>query len=106
MSDKYNDGVLDEKFSRVEELMSAHFEAHTSILKEIQGQTTRTNGRVTLVEKLIWTGLGALPLLTGWSGWMTNEILAAKESLTPVQQAAINEAVREAIRGELKALDE
>ena len=97
MSEKYNDGVLDEKFKRLEELMGDHFEAHTNILSDIKTQTTKTNGRVTSVEKLIWTSLGALPLLTVWSGWMTHEILTSKEEISPVMQAAIERSVLKAL---------
>jgi hypothetical protein len=46
MSDKYNDGVLDEKFGNVLEKMDDHFDATTGILKSLTDQVMKTNGSV------------------------------------------------------------
>lgn len=56
MSDKYNDGVLDEKFMSLHEKIEAYSEAQMSVLGRIEAQTTKTNGRVTSLEK--WRQLG------------------------------------------------
>lgn len=51
MSEKYNDGVLDEKFSSLHEKIETYAEAQMRVLSRIEDQTTRTNGRVTAMEK-------------------------------------------------------
>ncbi len=51
MREKYNDGVLDEKFTNIHEKMDEQFEASMKVLADIKEQTTKTNGRVTALEK-------------------------------------------------------
>lgn len=50
MSDKYNDGVLDERFKNILDKLDDQFEAHTKILGDIKGQTTATNGKVAAIN--------------------------------------------------------
>jgi hypothetical protein len=41
-----------------------HFKEVKETLKEIKDQTTRTNGRVTALEKWMWMVIGGVSLLT------------------------------------------
>lgn len=93
MMEKYSDGVLDEKFINIEDKMEAHFDAQNQTLIRIESQTTKTNGRVKWLEKMIWLAVGALAPLTFWSIWLTNETLKSKEELSPIQNQAIQAAV-------------
>lgn len=126
---KYSEALLDEKFSTIEEKMDTHFEAHTSILKDIKEQTTKTNGRVTDQEKkqieneaahavlmkgmsrsswtnnLVWGCTFAFPLLAIWAIWLTSETLNSQKTLSEVQQAAIEKAVSNSLKETLNSYD-
>lgn len=118
MNDHYSNGILDEKFLNIENKLETYFEGQNQMLNRIETQTIKTNGRVTELEKkqikndavaeaqndlsitsrwsqrLLWCAMGALPLLTVWSAWTTNEVLKSKEEISPLQTAAIQAAVQ------------
>lgn len=114
-----SEDVIKEKFENLEEKIETNFDAHTELLKDIKEQTTKTNGRVTELEKkdiatqakldsivpksnwtnnLVWGCTFAFPLLAIWAGWLTSETLNAQKQLSPVQQAAITQAVINALQ--------
>lgn len=121
MSEKYTDGLLDEKFMNLEEKIETYGEAQMKVLTSIDEQTKKTNGRTTELEKqqirneakyaaldtilselsgvtkwsqrLLWLALGAAPLATGISVWVLTQTLDARETISPVQQAAIESAI-------------
>lgn len=94
----YSNRELDAKFTNVEDLMSAHFDAQAVVLRDIKAQTTKTNGRVTNHDKMLWTALGALPLLAIWAGILTNQFLSAQSKMSPSQEASITAAVDAALQ--------
>lgn len=64
-----------------------------SIALDVRAQATKTNGRVRWLEKMIYTALGALPLLTVWAGGLTYAYM--HPVIQPTQealQAAVNNA--------------
>lgn len=64
-----------------------------SISMENNEHAKYTNGKIMWLTKLAWLTLGALPLLTVWSVWLTSETLKSREELSPVQTQAIQAAV-------------
>lgn len=124
MSDKYTDSVLDLKFEHVErsveqaktnltDHMDTQFEAKMAVLNELakdvvetKEQAKKTNGRVTMLEKLIWTALGALPLLTIWAAWLSNQVLANQQTITSLQTSASVELQAAVANGIKEALEE
>lgn len=68
-----------------------------TISNETHIQAKKTNGRVNWMEKVIWTAMGALPLLTVWSGWLTLDMLNQPQTVTPDQlQAAVEAGINSA----------
>lgn len=65
-----------------------------SIAMSTHEQAKKTNGRVNLHDKMLWTALGALPLLTIWAGWLTEiQLNRPAEVSTQQIQAAVQQAV-------------
>lgn len=100
MSERYSDGVLDEKFVGIEDKMDAHFEVQNKSLIRIETQTTRTNGRVTFLEKMVWGAMFLLPVLVGECGWLTIDYLNHRDATaTPDQiQAAVASGIDQALQ--------
>lgn len=68
-----------------------------SIAIDTNVQAKKTNGRVNWMEKVIWTAMGALPLLTVWSGWLTLKELEQPSQITTDQlTSAVQSAVTNA----------
>lgn len=67
------------------------------IAMEARDQGLKTNGNVRLHEKLIWTALGALPLLTIWAAWLTQQTLNTPRTDQAAIQTAVSEGLQEAI---------
>lgn len=94
----YTNRELDLKFDSVKELMDAHFDAQNTKLDSIDDKVTKTNGTVRWHTKLLYLSMGALPLLTIWAMWLTNETLNSQKDISPIQRAAIGQAIDEAFR--------
>lgn len=61
-------------------------------------QAKKTNGRVNLHDKMLWTAMGALTILTPWMGWVTLQLLHPPLSATPEQiQSAVASGVQQAL---------
>ena len=69
-----------------------------SISMETHEQAKKTNGRVNMHDKMLWTALGALPLLTVWAGWLT---LLQLNQPPPVSSQEIQTAVDKAFANNL-----
>lgn len=64
-----------------------------SIALDTKAQATRTNGKVMWHTKTIWLCMGALPLLTIWAGWLTNQLINQPQQVSAEQiQAAVQQA--------------
>lgn len=97
MNENYTKGEVDLKFSGLQSILEVQFDAHTKLLNGIQEQTKKTNGRVSLLEKMMWSATGAVTVLSFWAVWLTNDSLKSKEELSPLQQSAIREAAQEGL---------
>lgn len=67
-------------------------------------QAARTNGKVMWLTKLAWLCMGAFPLLTIWSGWLTKEVLDLRKDIPSESQQAI--AVQLGVSNALAAYEE
>ncbi len=71
-----------------------------SISMETRDQAKRTNGRVNWMEKVLWTYMGAVPMLALWAGWLTLEALKQREP--EVSEARVQVWVDRAFEANLK----
>lgn len=63
MSEKYPDTTLDAKFESIEEKMDDHFEATTTILKDLAEKVGFTNGKVRSLQLWRQFILGGISVL-------------------------------------------
>lgn len=80
------------------ELQSEIIDVKSIALETRTGQKY-TNGKVMWLTKGAWLVMGALPLLTIWSMWLTKETLDRDKASSVEQSAVVQAAV-------LKALDD
>ncbi len=92
MTDKYSDPLLDDKFIDIKDS-----------LNRIELQTVKTNGRVSMHDRLLWLSMGAMPLLAFWAFTLTQAFLDQGKTISPLQQAAIEKAVENVL--ERKTVD-
>lgn len=106
MSERYTDGVLDEKFLSVENKLEVHFDAQGEMLKRIEEQTKKTNGSVADLkvfrEQFMGGAKVAIPLmsiLTAAMGWLTVDYLnhRDKEFSQEQIQAAVAAGISDAL---------
>lgn len=70
-----------------------------NIATETHDQAKKTNGRVTRHDKMLWTALGGLMVLTPWAAWITYAQLHAPSPVTNVElQAAVDQAFANNLR--------
>lgn len=104
MSDKYNDGVLDEKFEGIHEKIETYAEAQLETLGRIEIQTKKTNGSVADIQR--WReqmvggmkyGTPLLMVIVGFMGWLAIDYLNHRDhQLSSSQiQAAMYNAIQE-----------
>lgn len=79
-------------FKNIEEKLDTHIGASTEAHRAILEQVKYTNGRVRLLEKLLWLGMGGLAVLTFFFA-QDRITLDKKSSDTKAQQAMIEEAI-------------
>lgn len=82
-----NDVALENRLTRIEDTVNQTLD-----------QAKKTNGRVNWHDKMVWTALGALPLLTIWAGWLTLQVLNPPINSATIQ-AAVNTGINEALSG-------
>lgn len=84
---------MDEVEKRLErrlDAQSADLKEHINLVIEpIRVQTTKTNGRVGIIEKMVWMAAGAVVILTPFTYYIATEITDIKDEL---QEAARAEA--------------
>lgn len=85
--------------STVEALFQAHEEHDTERFKELE---EKIESGLSPLQKAMWVGMGALPLLTIWAMWLTNAQLEESKTISTVERLEIEAAV---IRGVDAALD-
>lgn len=95
-------------------LSLASIESEISDVKGIaldtHAQALHTNGTVKWQTKMIYTFLGALPLITGWAGWLTlsqlhsNDELARLQTQDSLTKEQIQQAAQEGIVAGLEAI--
>ena len=91
---------MDEVEKRLErrlDVQSADLKEHMNLIIEpIRIQTTKTNGRVSVMEKMVWMAAGAVVILTPLMYYMSTEIGEIKESLRETVRVEAQTAVNEA----------
>lgn len=104
MNKDYSNRELDEKFTSLEGAFNIRLDSQDDQLDRIETQTTKTNGRVTFHDKMIWGAMFLLPFLVGECGWLTVDYLNHRDeglTATQIQQienlntATVNQAFQD-----------
>lgn len=100
---------MDEVEKRLErrlDAQSADLKEHiTLVIEPIRVQTTKTNGRVSVIEKMVWMAAGAVIILTPFTYYIATEIGEIKESLRETVRTEARTAVDEAFDQRIQALE-
>lgn len=100
---------MDEVEKRLEKRLdaqSADLKEHMNLIIEpIRVQTTKTNGRVSIMEKMVWMAAGAVVILTPFTYYIATEVGEIKESLRETVRAEARTAVDEAFGARTEALE-
>lgn len=100
---------MDEVEKRLErrlEAQSADLKEHISIhLEPIKIQTTKTNGRVSIMEKMVWMAAGAVVILTPFVYYIATEVGEIKDNLRDTVREESRQAVDEAFDARINALE-
>lgn len=101
--------TMDEVEKRLErrlEAQSADLKEHISIhLEPIRIQTTKTNGRVSIMEKMVYMAAGAVVILTPFVYYIASEVAEIKDSLSETVRIEARNAVDEAFDDRIQALE-
>ena len=89
---KFTNREITSMFHTFEEKLDGHIETSTKAHNAILEQVKYTNGRVRLLEKLLWLGMGGLAVLTFFFSQDRLSLSNQKE-----QQVLIQEAISEAL---------
>lgn len=77
--------TMDEVEKRLErrlEAQSLDLKEHiTLVIEPIRVQTTKTNGRVSIIEKMVWMAAGAVVILTPFTYYIATEIAGLKDDI-------------------------
>lgn len=88
---------MDEMERRLERRLDAQsddLKEHMSLLTEpIRIQTTKTNGRVSIMEKMVWMAAGAVIILTPVTYYLASEVTDLKEHQSDIIRAEIRQAL-------------
>ena len=88
---------MDEVEKRLEkrlEAQSADLKEHMNLIIEpIRVQTTKTNGRVGIIEKMVWMAAGAVVILTPFTYFIATEVAGLKDTIREETRQAIDEAL-------------
>ena len=87
---------MDEVEKRLEKRLDAQssdLKEHMSLIIEpIRIQTTKTNGRVSIMEKMVWMAAGAVVILTPFTYYIATEVGQLKDSVREETRQAVDEA--------------
>jgi len=88
---------MDEVEKRLEKRLDAQssdLKEHMSLIIEpIRIQTTKTNGRVSIMEKMVWMAAGAVVILTPFTYYIATEVGQLKDSVREETRQAVDEAL-------------
>lgn len=82
----------------LEQMFSDHEERDEERFKELN---EKIDTQLSPLQKAMWVGIGALPLLTIWAMWLTDNQLKESETISTIERLEIEAAV---IRGVSEAL--
>lgn len=98
MTESYSRHELDDRFTALQDSFEVRLDSQGMQLDRIEKQTTKTNGRVTLLEKFMWGSLGALPFITAGTGWLAVDYLQHRNEVpTAAIQAAVEAGLSKSI---------
>lgn len=93
---------LEERLEAQSKDLKEHF---TIQLDPIRIQTTKTNGRVSIMEKMVYMAAGAVVILTPFTYFIATEVGEIKDSLRDTVREESRQAVDEAFDARINALE-
>lgn len=78
--------MLDEQSSDIKEHMDA-------AIAPLVVQVTKTNGRVSVIEKMVWMAAGAVVILTPFTYYLASRISSIQESIQTQTRQAVDDAL-------------
>lgn len=89
---------MDEVEKRLErrlEAQSADLKEHINLVIEpVRIQTTKTNGRVGIIEKMVWMAAGAVIILTPFTYYIATEVGNIKDTIREETRQAVDDAIK------------
>lgn len=74
------------------------------IAMETRDQARKTNGRVTLLEKFMWTMAGLMPFMTAAMGWLSIDYIKHRNQASQIPTTQLEAAVDQAFVSNLSRL--
>lgn len=90
--ERYNNRQIERMFDEQSADIKEHFD---TALAPVIAQTTKTNGRVGIIEKMVWMAAGAVVILTPFTYYLATEVANLKDDLREETRQAVDAAFRE-----------
>lgn len=91
--ERYTNRQIERMLDEQSNDLKGHFDL---VIKPLVVQVTKTNGRVSWLEKMMWLALGALAIAMPILTWVVNTV-SKQQAVQAVQTSQIQQAVRDAL---------
>jgi hypothetical protein len=100
--ERYNNRQIERMLDEQSTDIKGHMDA---AIAPLIVQTTKTNGRVGVMEKMVWMAAGAVVILTPFTYYLATEIGTIKDDLRETVREEARTAVDEAFDARINALE-
>lgn len=100
--ERYNNRQIERMLDDQSNDIKGHMDA---ALAPLIVQTTKTNGRVSVMEKMVWMAAGAVVILTPFTYYLATEVGSIKEDLRDTVREEARTAVDEAFDARIESLE-